>query len=468
MIIATNCENGQVEFKSSDARTVINNAILTLANGGEVYIDPGTYVLSNPIILRSNLLLSGDGDSTILIPPNSEHAIKVVLGGANNVIVQNLKILGSHNSFNGIRFQDVHIGKITNCTIENMGGWAINIYTSDNIEVTNNIIIGSKIWEDGVHITSSQNVFISDNNIDSGDDSIVATIDEGNKENIEDILVTNNILRSVHSNGFKLTIENGRTRDIKNVSFISNRIETAGEFGIYIKVKEGGIGSIMDIKIADVFYNASQNTTHGCVIEGVNGIIVENLEIYNSAKRGITIGNSQNVKLSDIIIKGTGRIISSHGMLIGEPNKPVTNCELKNIEISESKSHGIEINSSSTIYLYDISSHHNSANGLQVRDSEDIIVLDCYLANNEIGGLNEVGTSDYNTFRNINLIDQAKNKIKIVGEHTITENILLTPSPSTTTLPPNIGTPTTEPPITTPPPSTFQDSYLLTILILLK
>jgi len=62
---AKNCTTGQIDYTNTDAATVIQAAINTLTNGGLIFVKSGEYRLSTSIQLISNLIICGEGSSTL-------------------------------------------------------------------------------------------------------------------------------------------------------------------------------------------------------------------------------------------------------------------------------------------------------------------------------------------------------------------------------------------------------------------
>ena len=86
----------------TDAQTAINSAIDSVASGatsskqGYVLLTAGTYNISAPIMLKSNVVLKGAGDSTIIFAngsvcnSNEEHAY-IFGSDVSNVEICNLQ-----------------------------------------------------------------------------------------------------------------------------------------------------------------------------------------------------------------------------------------------------------------------------------------------------------------------------------------------------------------------------------------
>ena len=89
-------------ISGTDAQTAINNAINSVASGatssdkGYFFLTAGTYKISGPIVLKSNVVLKGAGDSTIIFASssvcNSIGGPAYIFGsGVSNVEVSNLQ-----------------------------------------------------------------------------------------------------------------------------------------------------------------------------------------------------------------------------------------------------------------------------------------------------------------------------------------------------------------------------------------
>jgi hypothetical protein len=139
----------------SDAQTAINNAINSVASGatssnpGYVVLSAGTYKISAPIVLKSNVVLKGAGDSTIIYAAsssvcNSEGAPAYVYGsGVSNVEISHLQFQSTASSPS-----DGGHGDYRNC---------IKLRSSSNSKV-HDILFTRYLYSDGVRITDSSGI----------------------------------------------------------------------------------------------------------------------------------------------------------------------------------------------------------------------------------------------------------------------------------------------------------------------
>ena len=157
----------------SGAQTAINNAINSVAskatpsNPGVVILSAGTYKISAPIVLKSNVVLKGSGDGTIIFATgsvcNSEGAPGYIFGsGVSNVEVSHLQFQstatgpkdGGHGSYrNCIRLLSVSNAKIHDILFDRyLYGDGVRISKSSGINVYNCRIQSS--GHDGVSFLS--------------------------------------------------------------------------------------------------------------------------------------------------------------------------------------------------------------------------------------------------------------------------------------------------------------------------
>jgi len=66
IIYAKNGLTGEIDFRGTDAATVIQAVIDALTEGGKILIKRGVYIIAKPIYLKSNIMLMGEGWSTVL------------------------------------------------------------------------------------------------------------------------------------------------------------------------------------------------------------------------------------------------------------------------------------------------------------------------------------------------------------------------------------------------------------------
>jgi hypothetical protein len=152
----------------TDAQTAINNAINSAASGatssnpGYVLLTAGTYQISAPIVLKSNVVLKGAGDSTIIYATesvcNSDSAPGYIIGvGVSNCDVSNMQFKSSASGTG-----DGGHGDYRNC---------IKFKSSTNCNV-HDILFSPYLYGDGVRVSKSTGIDIYNCRIRSGHDGI--------------------------------------------------------------------------------------------------------------------------------------------------------------------------------------------------------------------------------------------------------------------------------------------------------
>ena len=97
IVYAKNGRTGAIEFSSSDASSVIQQAINALPNGGKIFIKAGTYYISKAIVLANNVEIAGEGWNTKLIKTQDAvlsdgHASVFQSYGLSNVVIKDLYV----------------------------------------------------------------------------------------------------------------------------------------------------------------------------------------------------------------------------------------------------------------------------------------------------------------------------------------------------------------------------------------
>jgi PKD repeat protein len=152
----------------ADAQTAINSAINSVASGatsnnpGYVLLTAGTYEISAPIVMKSNVILKGAGDNTIIYADgsvcNSDGEPGYIYGsGVSNVEICNLQFKSSAS-----QISDGGHGDYRNC---------IRFASSTNCNV-HDILFSPHLYSDGVRISKSTGINVYNCRIRSGHDGI--------------------------------------------------------------------------------------------------------------------------------------------------------------------------------------------------------------------------------------------------------------------------------------------------------
>jgi hypothetical protein len=202
----------------ANAQTEINNAINTVASGatsnnpGHVILTTGTYQISKPIILKSNVILQGAGDNTIIFATgsvcNSAKEPAYIYGsGVSNVEVSDLQFKstakgtgdGGHGDYrNCIKFSSSTNCKVHDCLFQYyLYCDCVRVVMSSGIQIYNCCM---RSGHDGIQFLSgSSNCRAYNNDIDI---RVNTGIRADNSKNIE---IDHNTFYGLHKSGWCCT-----------------------------------------------------------------------------------------------------------------------------------------------------------------------------------------------------------------------------------------------------------------------
>ena len=338
------------------------------AGGGLVYLRPGIY-RSGTVILKSNVTLYVEAGATILGsldlddytampgPPvngdaNQKHLIfakgaeNVTLAGPGridgqgqnfwepsgrpplppedqwaDVIAHEMKKKPSGRPSPMLEFVECRWLRIEDLRIENSPGWTMRPYNCDNVTISGiavkNPIFGSNT--DGMDITGSQNVFVSNCSIDTGDDAICIKSEApygGEPRVTKNIVVTNCVLTTC-CNGFKLgTATEGGFENItfSNSVIYNNDVPFKSRVisGVALEVVDGGwidgvvvTGIQMQRTRTPIFIRfGNRKRPFAFPRQGIRGVSIENIHssdaLLASSITGLPGMEVQDVTLSNI------------------------------------------------------------------------------------------------------------------------------------------------------------------------
>lgn len=264
--------------------TAINNAINEAyeKGGGEVVVPPGIY-LSGTIFMKDNVTLNILAGATILGSPdigdyyehtwghnNDRQPYHLVLGlNANNIeICGGGTIDGNGQAFwkdwhpdslpKWIMAKELKVSpmmeiegckdvRIKDVTLLTGGGWTLHLYNSDQVQV-NRVKILNNLYSpngDGIDISGSKDVTISDCIIKTCDDAICLKTMVDSKE-CKRVVVNNCVIECLCA---ALKIGNESFRDISQVSFTNCVIYGSSRaFAIYAE----SAGTVRDIIVNNI------------------------------------------------------------------------------------------------------------------------------------------------------------------------------------------------------------------------
>lgn len=338
-VIVAASDSSQAEKDSADYtadQAEINSAITT-ADGGRVYLLPGTYTLTAAIELYDDTTLEGAGTGTILTVGNSATGFNIIenedqAGGNSNLTVRNLKIDGNDSggasSVPAIEFDTVGSGTgasavagftVSDVVIEDVSSVGIYIDTSFNssvsgvtlryiqsdgigslgsarIRVVNNQISGTA--SDGVEFNNTDDSIIQSNQINTtagpGDDGIY--LNNGSTNNTID----GNVITDVVGQGMHIKVSSYNVISNNTVSGSTNE-------GLYTS------GSFYSVISGNNFNDNDSSGASATIVLSSNGDdnIISDNHIWDSSDGSDAInigpGNNRN-RLSNNVMIGTDGI----------------------------------------------------------------------------------------------------------------------------------------------------------------
>lgn len=263
-----------------------------------VYIPPGSYRLSDILIVDGVNLLGAGGDQSILVSTNPENgSIDVqgdgaVLNGFAHVYEKTVGRGNGANDKNSITVRSATNFKIENLKIDKSSTAGIFVgYGSSKGTISGNSL--QNTGADGIHITDGSTEIVIENNKvrAAGDDTIAVVSYEEDSQTVRDVIIRNNDV-GYGSKARGIAVVGG-----ENVTIENNKIQDTEMAGVYISVeKEYGTRNVKNIVINE---NTIEHT--GTRIAGEH----PNILVYASQ------GNIDDVKfngntISDSVHGGIG------------------------------------------------------------------------------------------------------------------------------------------------------------------
>lgn len=206
-------EAGTIRYVSSsggDDRAAINNMISISAPGDTVYLNAGTFQISNAIQAKTGVSIVGAGEASTTVRYTGVSGNPMVsLGGSNHAEVANLTLDGNGNAAQGVinsagSYQYVHDTAIQNLAANGIG---VDFWSSvtDSRIVNNqfsNIGVGSA-WGAGIRMSwgSSRNQVLNNTITNAGLGGIFAN------DGCTDLVIKNNTVTGSGSGGTGMGIE---------------------------------------------------------------------------------------------------------------------------------------------------------------------------------------------------------------------------------------------------------------------
>jgi hypothetical protein len=212
-----------------------------------------------------------------------------------------------------IEIQDCQQVLIQDILVSESPGWTLHLFDTDNAKVRGITIENSLFGpnSDGIDITGSREVIISDCNIKAGDDAIAVKTTEDSRS-CERITVTNCIFET---NCVSVRVGFESRKDISDIT-VSNCVIKNTSRAIDIRTIEGG--NIRNVIVTGVVGNVDSGwavdrviEVHTNRIDNPYDIAIKEHPNYGKAKPVEKAGVIENVHFSNMHFRTSGRILVS-------------------------------------------------------------------------------------------------------------------------------------------------------------
>lgn len=329
------CDGTADEVQINQAITAANSA-----GGGRVVLLEGTYNISASVVMKSNVILEGQGRGTCIKPVSGYTSVGIIGDGSaviTGVTVKNLFIDGNSKTgtgnVHGVYFQTTGSSKITvsDCFIESVKNAGVLFYKIQKATIRNNYIYNTGY--DGIYVDQGYHILINGNTLDTNGEygvNIVTTVAVSMNITVSNNLFLNVVDKAIYFSG---VLSSGAYLYASNI--IGNTIY-GGKTGI--QIFDGNIGNIT----GNIIYNA---TEYGIYLSGssthfsVNGNYVV---CTSSGDYSIYINSNATSNNVSGNFFGQGTVVNNSTSHLAGNVTPDSEGGLRNIKVSTSEASGGE------------------------------------------------------------------------------------------------------------------------------
>lgn len=289
-----------------------------LQQGGIIHLPPGTYVLTDSIILQSNTTLEGEPGTVITIPDHAGWPVwKPLISGTDvqNVTIRNLEINANSDGnsetphgagyYNCIYVTGCKDIQVYNCTLQDGLGDGLRTKLSKNIKFYNNLV--SRLGHEGFFGIDSQNIECFNNRITTRTNSALRTWNSAHVR-----FHDNNIDAQLDAQGGNAGIQIEDSKgNVSCVEIYNNIFIRTWGAGIWLVSYDAGVSNNQWVLIHhNLFYQVGQSYnipyTGGIVNDGFKGTQIYN-NVFDAAKNNAfrNQASGQGTKIKDNIIVNT-------------------------------------------------------------------------------------------------------------------------------------------------------------------
>lgn len=396
--------------------TVAVQAALTaagaLTNGGAVVCAAGTYRVTAPLLVPSNVTVDGLGQAVILHDfivgggtsgfgtfSGSNH----VTGGNTtivntNITIQNITVQtatdgngkhGKHFEFSGVQGL-----KLINTRLRGVsGGWNSKFHNCidvwiDRADWNSGRGIGNS--GDGIHLYGGSGYLVSNCVVYSGDDALSLTTESANCWDLTDVVVTNCRLNSDYASCIKVSGSVPSTAATKRISFtnITGR-QNAASGGVGISLN-GSVVPTSSVSLTNVKIDCSIGTNFGVLADHITDLSLSNVDIIAPQSQGLKLDTVINGNINNVNVSAQRSTVSTN------PDFRLDGCT--NVRFTGGSSigatwYGVLINTSTDVSFNGFLISGAAGTGIRVLTSDTVRVQSCRIkgclaAFGDIGGGN--------------------------------------------------------------------------------
>lgn len=363
----TIAQDGTGDFNGT-TEVAINNAISSISStGGIIFIKKGTYNISNPIKIFSNVVIQGEGKSTILFLPNTinKNIIETNAVSLSYFEIKNLSINGnkanqtSASTINGIYLEEASNFLISETYISNSAYDGIRLNNCNNFKISN--ISSDENTNTGIQCYLGCEDGLIDNCKIISNGYAGIRLNESNKCCISNVNAINNA-----DDGIKIDGASGSTLNIVSNCYLDNNDD-----GIHIR--QASNHCVLSNNIM------RNNNKSGILAQDCEGLIISNNQCIGNTLNGIGVGGCTEFSIT--------------GNLCKNNNQENLGNDYSGINIT-----GTTVDSEKGVITgnrcYDSQATKTQQYGILSDNSDYLCIVGNMLRNNAVAGLSFTGTNN--------------------------------------------------------------------------
>jgi hypothetical protein len=409
--------------------------------GGTVYVPSGLYRQTTQIRLKSGIVLDMDPNAILIrdyLNSGVEGTEASMLrnddwaSGNSKITVRGGQLRSSGPSvvgklmgfkktlgleIRGVQFTGVH------------GDWNTAFQDCEDVLIEGVRMRSGKLeFEDGLHFMGGKRILVTNCDIDCGDDCLSFTqnriVGADIIGDIEDVTVTNVILRSRYASLIKISKEPQTSGAIRRIT-IRNVVgtkegATAGRPIVIEDLSAEKSGQVHDITLENIAVNCTDSSGDAVVLSAVDNITLRKVRLTRPHGHGFNLYNCNSVT-ADLCETTLNRGSNVHGLLA----RKVTSLTVTGGEYSGASGHGMVVgqraDTVSAWVVEGVSLRRNAHSGIRLAGARDGQAISNLFDGNG-AGIGEDAGSDYNRIARNDFRNQSGTKVTVSGPNTSLSN----------------------------------------------